>query len=188
MSFIDSMDGKLKLVAPAARLFYAGIVGDTGRFMFNNTTPHTLETAAKLISYDFDPTAVNQKMNEITLSQARLQGEVFENLHIEQGGAAYTIITRQRIKELGLEDDQVQAAVNTPSRLGNVLAWMLFVEQVDGTYRVNLRSKGPIINELAKAHNGGGHPLASGAKAADKQEIDQMVQELITIATNYEKE
>ena len=30
---VENLDGKLKLNAKAARLLYAGIVGDTGRFM-----------------------------------------------------------------------------------------------------------------------------------------------------------
>ena len=38
----------------------------------------------------------------------------------------------------------------------------MFVEEAD-EIRVRLRSKGPIINPLAKKYNGGGHPLASGA-------------------------
>ena len=34
------------------------------------------------------------------------------------------------------------------------------------------------INEVAKHHDGGGHPLASGAKAKDEAEIQQIIQEL----------
>ncbi|WP_191978491.1 DHH family phosphoesterase [Lacticaseibacillus brantae] len=181
MTFINGSAGRLVLSDAAARLFYAGIVGDTGRFMFNNTTPQTLTIAAQLISKDFDPAAVNQKMNEVTLGQARLQGQVFEALKISAVGGAHAIVTRDQIERLGLADDQVQAAVGTAGRLGEVVAWMLFVEQPDGSYRVNLRSKGPIINGLAKAHNGGGHPLASGAKAKDLAEIDQMVAQLDAI-------
>ena len=39
---VENLDGKLKLNAKAARLLYAGIVGDTGRFMYNATTPATM--------------------------------------------------------------------------------------------------------------------------------------------------
>ncbi len=46
---IAASDGVLTLSDKAARLLYAGIVGDTGRFLFNNTTPHTLQVAAELI-------------------------------------------------------------------------------------------------------------------------------------------
>ena len=41
-----------------------------------------------------------------------------------------------------------------------------------------LRSKGPIINELAKKYNGGGHPLASGATAYSWEEADRVIVDL----------
>ena len=77
---IAASDGVLTLSDKAARLLYAGIVGDTGRFLFNNTTPHTLQVAAELIKKDFDPTAINNRMNTVTLGQARLQGYVIAHL------------------------------------------------------------------------------------------------------------
>ena len=65
-----------------------------------------------------------------------------------------------------------------PGHIAQVKCWAIFVEQDDHSFRVRLRSKGPVINELAKRHHGGGHPLASGAKAADRDEVAQIVKEL----------
>lgn len=178
---VAASNGLLSLDDAAARLLYAGIVGDTGRFLFNNTSSHTLRVAADLISYEFSPDHLNNQMNQITLGQARLQGYVFEHLTVTPAGAATVTIPLSEIHRLGLSADEVHAAVGTPGRLGAVQAWALFVEQEEGPYRVHLRSKGPIINGLAKAHNGGGHDLASGAKAADTAEIKQITEELAAI-------
>jgi phosphoesterase RecJ-like protein len=60
----------------------------------------------------------------------------------------------------------------------DVLAWGIFVEQPQGYYRVRLRSKGPVINELAKQHHGGGHPLASGANAYSLEEAQEIYEEI----------
>lgn len=178
----------LNLNAKSARLLYAGIVGDTGRFLYNNTTPHTLEAAARLIREDFDPTALNNKMGALTFAQAKLQSYIFNHLTITPAGAATVTIPLAVTLELGLTPDQVHAGVGTPGRLGEVIAWALFVEQADGEpYRVNLRSKGPIINGLAKAHHGGGHPLASGAKAMDQAEITQITKELSQLVADCGK-
>ncbi|MFD1399767.1 bifunctional oligoribonuclease/PAP phosphatase NrnA [Lacticaseibacillus suilingensis] len=178
----------LNLNAKSARLLYAGIVGDTGRFLYNNTTPHTLEAAARLIREDFDPTALNNKMGALTFAQAKLQSYIFNHLTITPAGAATVTIPLAVTLELGLTPDQVHAGVGTPGRLGEVIAWALFVEQADGEpYRVNLRSKGPIINGLAKAHHGGGHPLASGAKAMDQAEITQITKELSQLVADFGK-
>ncbi|WP_262315490.1 DHH family phosphoesterase [Lacticaseibacillus parakribbianus] len=179
--------GKLTLNTAAARLLYAGIVGDTGRFLFNNTSPHTLEVAAALIQADFDPTALNNRMNQITFAQAKLQSYVFTHMTVTPAGAAWVVIPRRVIEALGLTSDQVHAAVGTPGRLGEVIAWAMFVEQVDAPYRVNLRSKGPVINELAKAFAGGGHPLAAGAKAQDLTEAAQIQRALDALVHDYKE-
>ncbi|MBS0692019.1 bifunctional oligoribonuclease/PAP phosphatase NrnA, partial [Enterococcus faecalis] len=71
--------------------------------------------------------------------------------------------------------------------LGNVkgiCAWVIFIEEGD-TIRVRLRSKGPVINKLAKKYNGGGHPLASGASAASWEEAEQVVADLQELCKNY---
>ncbi|KRL85041.1 DHH family phosphoesterase [Lacticaseibacillus pantheris] len=173
-------DGQLKLDNDAARWLYAGIVGDTGRFMYNNTTAHTLRDVALLYGFDFDPSAVNQKMNEVTLGQARLQGLAIDEHHmrVSPNGAAVVVISQADLQHLGIAADQYQAAVGSAGRLNEIRAWAMCTEQPEGNYRVSLRSKGAVINDIARAHNGGGHPLASGAKAADQAEIDQIFNEL----------
>jgi phosphoesterase RecJ-like protein len=184
---IQHSNGALKLNAQVARLLYAGIVGDTGRFLYNNTSAHTLQVAAALIQEDFDPTALNNRMNAISFAQAKLQSYVFNHLHISAAGAGSVEIPLSVVNALGLTKDQVHAAVGTPGRLGEVVAWVIFVEQANGEpYRVNLRSKGPIINELAKQHNGGGHPLASGAKAQNREEIEAITQQLEALVAESE--
>ncbi|WP_125709523.1 DHH family phosphoesterase [Lacticaseibacillus porcinae] len=184
---IQHSNGQLKLNAKVARLLYAGIVGDTGRFLYNNTSAHTLQVAAALIQEDFDPTALNNRMNAISFAQAKLQSYVFNHLHISEAGAGSVEIPLSVVNELGLTKDQVHAAVGTPGRLGEVIAWVIFVEQADGEpYRVNLRSKGPIINGLAKQHNGGGHPLASGAKAQNREEIEAITKQLEALVAESE--
>ncbi|EAO62785.1 DHH subfamily 1 protein [Streptococcus agalactiae 18RS21] len=49
---------------------------------------------------------------------------------------------------------------------------------------MRLRSKSHIINEIAKRHNGGGHPLASGANSyslEENQAIYQEIQEILSL-------
>jgi bifunctional oligoribonuclease and PAP phosphatase NrnA len=44
----------LVLSNEGARLLFAGIVGDTGRFLYPSTTQNTFDVAGELIRYDFD--------------------------------------------------------------------------------------------------------------------------------------
>ncbi|MBA1394672.1 bifunctional oligoribonuclease/PAP phosphatase NrnA, partial [Lactobacillus sp. XV13L] len=54
--------------------------------------------------------------------------------------------------------------------------------------RVHYRSKGPVINELAAKHDGGGHALASGANAKDMDEVKQIFAELVQVTKEYQKQ
>ncbi len=161
----------LRINAEAGRCLYAGIVGDTGRFKYPSTTAHTFEVAAGLAKLDFSTNAINQIESEIDIPLARLSAYVYQNIEIMDSGAAYIVLSNEVLEPFELGDDSTSAVVPLPGNINAVKAWAIFVQQKDGTYRIRLRSKGPVINELAKQFGGGGHPLASGAVAKDDEEI-----------------
>ena len=181
---IDSSD-ELQLTEEVAYYLYAGIVGDTGRFLYPSTTEHTMQVAGKFIALGVDTAGINNKMNEVSLKQAKLQGFIYDILQIDDSGAALAIIDDDLMKKLNLNQEEANSVVSTPGRLKEVCSWMEAVQKDDGTFRVHLRSQGPVINELAKRHDGGGHPLASGATAKDLDEVKQMFKELIKIVTDF---
>ncbi|MGX7174408.1 DHH family phosphoesterase [Enterococcus ratti] len=178
----------LILNARAARLLYAGIVGDTGRFLYPATTPKTLEIAAHLMGYPFDVSALNREIEQISMKIARLSGYLYQHLQVNKNGAGKVILTQKLFREYGINDSETAAIVSLPGRIDEVLAWGIFVEQPEGYYRVRLRSKGPIINKLAKKYHGGGHPLASGATAKNLSEVAQIYEEIKEICQLFKKE
>lgn len=182
--FYQHFAKELKLPKKAANALYAGIVGDTGRFLYPATTARTMLVAGALIANGADAAAISQRENQITVPLARLSAYVYDNLTISESGAAYVVLSSEVLKRYGLTEAGTSAVVPLPGRIDEVSAWAIFVEQEDGHYRVRLRSKGPAINELAKQHRGGGHALASGAKAADLDEINQIVEELEKITSS----
>lgn len=171
----------------AARLLYAGIIGDTGRFLYPSTTPHTLEVAAELMAYDFNSAEINRELEQIPMSVAKLAGYVYQNIEVDEFGAAKVILPQALLDEYDIVDSETAAIVSLPGVIDEVLAWGIFVEQPEGYYRVRLRSKGPVINELAKKHHGGGHPLASGANAKNQEEINEIYSEIQKLCKNYKK-
>lgn len=169
---------KLAISDEAARLLYTGIVGDTGRFLYPATTSKTMVLAGKLRDYDFDFSAISRQMDSFPYKIAKLQGYVFSNLEIDDHGAARFVLTQEVMKQFDVTEAETSAIVGTPGKIESVQSWVIFVEQVDGTYRVRLRSKSVVINEIAKRHDGGGHPLASGANSYSLEENEQIYQEI----------
>ncbi|HFH8675482.1 TPA: bifunctional oligoribonuclease/PAP phosphatase NrnA [Streptococcus agalactiae] len=174
----------LLLSTSAARVLYNGIVGDTGRFLYPATTSKTLKIASKLREFDFDFSAMARQMDSFPFKIAKLQGFIFEQLKIDKNGAACVTLTQEDLKRFDVTDAETAAIVGVPGKIDIVESWAIFVEQSDGLYRVRLRSKSHIINEIAKRHNGGGHPLASGANSyslEENQAIYQEIQEILSL-------
>lgn len=167
----------------AARLIYGGIVGDTGRFLFPSTGNKTFRYAAELIEYSFDRQALYDGMYEVEHNIARLRGYVLENLHVTDAGMSAVKITNDILKKYGVTALETSKLVGTLGDIKGVRAWALLVEEPD-VIRVRLRSKGPVINELAAKYNGGGHPLASGASVYSWEEADEFIAELEQLCRN----
>lgn len=181
------IEEKLPLTAEVAYPLYAGIVGDTGRFMYPETSEHTFNVVAKLTATGININEIARNISDVTFAQAKLQAEVLEYMKVDPSGAAYAVLSRAALQKLGVDSDQASCTVSTPGRIKDIIAWNVFVEKPDGTFRVHYRSKGPIINELAAKHDGGGHALASGANAKDMNEVKQIFAELVQVTKEYKE-
>ena len=175
---------QLALSDRAAELLFAGIVGDTGRFLYPSTTARTLRLAASLREHNFDFAALTRKMDTMSYKIAKLQGYIYDHLEVDENGAARVILSQEVLKQFNVTDAETAAIVSAPGRIDSVSLWGIFVEQADGHYRVRLRSKTHPINEIAKEHDGGGHPLASGANSYSLEENEIIYQKLKNLLKN----
>lgn len=179
---------KLPMNKEIAYPLYAGIVGDTGRFMYPETSAHTFKVAAQLAETGINITEIARNISDVTFAQAKLQAAVLDYMTVDPSGAAYAVLTQDELKKLGVNFEQTSVTVSTPGRIKDIIAWNVFVQKPDGTYRVHYRSKGPVINQLAQKHDGGGHALASGANAKDMDEVKQIFAELVDVTKKYKEE
>ncbi|MEI4327870.1 bifunctional oligoribonuclease/PAP phosphatase NrnA [Streptococcus suis] len=182
-----AIQSQLELDGEIARLLYAGIVGDTGRFLYPATSSRTFEIVARLRQEDFDFARMSRQMDTIDFKIAKLTGYVYDNLEVDEHGAARVVLTQDILEKYGVTDADTSFIVGAPGRIGIVQSWGIFVEQTDGNYRVRLRSKYIPINEIAKRHDGGGHPLASGANSYSLSENEQIYQEIQEVVRNASK-
>ncbi|WP_203361492.1 bifunctional oligoribonuclease/PAP phosphatase NrnA [Bacillus sp. REN10] len=174
----------LKMNMEAARLLFAGIVGDTGRFLYPSTTDRTMEYAGELIEYKFDRHELFTRMYETEEKVVKLQGHILQHFQLEETGEAVVSLTKELLKEFGVAPSEASLLVSCLGEVKGIKAWVFFVEEND-QIRVRLRSKGPVINELAKKYNGGGHPLAAGASVYSWEEAEQVAKDLKQLCSAY---
>ncbi|MBF0786536.1 MULTISPECIES: bifunctional oligoribonuclease/PAP phosphatase NrnA [unclassified Streptococcus] len=174
----------LEMDGDIAYALYAGIVGDTGRFLYPATSAKTFRIVAELRQYNFDFAGLSRQMDSVDDTIAKVIGYVYNHLEIDENGAARVILSQSLLKEYGISDADTSFIVGVPGRVNTVKNWGVFVEQPDGSYRVRLRSKFLPINEIAKRHHGGGHPLASGANSYSIEENEEIYKELQQVAAD----
>ena len=181
--YLTGKEKGLKMNDEAARLLFAGIVGDTGRFLFPSTTEKTFAYAGELIHYHFSRTEVFDKMYELDAHIIKLNGYILQNFELQENGVASVMLTKQLLKEYGARPAEASLLVGILGNVKGIKAWVFFIEEED-QIRVRLRSKGPVINGVARKFKGGGHPLASGASIYSWDEVDHVLKELDEVCRN----
>ncbi|ULT55946.1 bifunctional oligoribonuclease/PAP phosphatase NrnA [Neobacillus drentensis] len=182
--YLKGKESGLKMNDEAARLLFAGIVGDTGRFLFPSSTEKTFAYAGELIHYNFSRTELFDRMYELDPKIIKLQGYILQNFVLQPNGVASVKITKDLLKEYDARPAEASLLVGSLGEVKGIKAWVFFIEE-DKQIRVRLRSKGPVINVVARKFNGGGHPLASGATIYSWDEVEQVVTELGKVCNAY---
>lgn len=176
----------MKLTTEAAKCLYAGIIGDTGRFRYPNTTPKTFQYASELLKKPFSPVELYEQMEKKSLQDARLEGYILTHFELLETGAGTISLTKDLLQQYGVTTSEASRLVNSFANVEGLKAWVCFIEEQDQELiRVRLRSKGPKINGLAQNFNGGGHPLAAGASVHSWEETKQVLAQLEEICRTY---
>lgn len=173
-------DGQLKMNDEAARLLYAGIVSDTGRFLYPSTTIETMQYAGELMQYAFNRQELFNHLYEKDEHVLKLEGYILQHFVMDDSGVAEVRLTEELLKQFGATQAETSLLVSILSGVKGIQAWVFFIEEAD-QIRVRFRSKGVVINGLAMKHGGGGHPLAAGASVYSWEEASQVVKDLKTL-------
>ncbi len=160
----------VRLDPDIATCLYTGIVTDTGRFQYTNSSPETLRLAADLLGHDVPAPMIALEVFESSpFGYLKLLGRVLDRATLlPEARFVYSWLELRDLDDtgVGIEDTEKLVDLIRATRDADVAA--MFKQQDDGTYRVSLRSKGPVsVGEIAREYGGGGHELAAGFTAKD---------------------
>ncbi len=162
-----------------ALALYAGIVYDTGSFVYPKTTAHTFSIAWQLVEAGVTPNFVYTRMYESnTISSLLLQSLVLSTLKLHYDNqVAVQLMTREHLNISGAPYEEGQTLINIPLKSESVRVSVFLKENEYGVLRCSLRSKGDIdVAKIATTYGGGGHKNAAGFKASHSlDEVEQKV-------------
>lgn len=180
----------LKMNEDIASKIYLGIVSDTNRFMFNNSTGDTFKKVAKLIDeYKLEIDKLYIPLYLHPINEVRLEGYIGLNLNITKNGVGYIKLTKDLLEQFAVDAASPGNMVNNFNYINEVLVWVFFTEDVKNeNIRVSARSRGPVINSLLSKYNGGGHKYASGARIKTMDDADPIIDDLDFLCKKYKEE
>lgn len=179
----------MKMNESIASNLFLGIVSDSDRFLLSYTTAKTFGIVSKLIhDYKLDFASLYNNLYERPINEIRFHGYLAEHLNLTENGLAYVKITPEILKEYGVDNGTPSNMINDFNYIKEVLAWIFVTyDDTHDIFKVNIRSRGPIINEVALKYNGGGHKFASGARCKTEEEINNLLKDLDKVCKNYKE-
>ena len=169
---------------------YLGIVGDTDRFLHDYTSSKTFKLVKKLLDMTaIDFTSLYKVLYQRPIAEIRFQGYIYQNLTLTENGVAYIKITDKIMREYGVDSAAAGNMINDLKFVNEIIVWVFLSEDVKSDLiRVNIRSVGPFVNELASKYGGGGHKYASGVKLKSFDEADKLVKDLDNLTKKFKED
>lgn len=171
---------KLKINDKAAEKLYIGLIGDTNRFLYYYTTAKTFEDVAYIIrETGIDFTKLYEPMYLRSLHDLKFQSYIINNLTLTENGFGYIKIPQEILDEYTIDCATASNMVNNFTYIEDMYAWAVFTyDKANNNVRGSIRSRGPIINQVAANYNGGGHIYASGVRLENFDVVDNIVADL----------
>ena len=174
-----AMHHDLKVSSDAATYLFAGLVTDSGRFVYPLTDHKTFEAAAFLAKKGARMQAIYDELYIEDLGFKKLKGYFINNFKTTKNNVAYMKNDKNLKDEYGVTSFTIsRGMVNQMSGIKGIPIWVNFTEYDSGEIICELRSKEIPVVDIAKKFGGGGHALACGCTLKNWEETDALLEEI----------
>jgi phosphoesterase RecJ-like protein len=152
------------LTRDVAICLYTGIVTDTGRFQYSNTSPEVLEMATELSRFDLPIADMSRQLfEEHRFAYLQLVAAVLQRAELDADlRFVYTWISANDLECFGVEMDEAEGLIDIVRRTAEADVSCVLKESSEGT-KVSLRSVTDLdVSAIAMKFGGGGHRAAAG--------------------------
>jgi phosphoesterase RecJ-like protein len=180
------------LTPEIAEPLYVGLVTDTGRFQYTNTTPKALRLAAELVEAGADVHGIFRQVYEtVQFAKLKLLARALERAELYEGGRlVISSLLREDFGAVGAEEAYSEGIIDYLRAVegAEMVALIREPPRDDGpARRISVRSSRDEIDvsAIARAMGGGGHRQAAGfSSEASVAEITDFLREQFLQAAN----
>lgn len=158
-----------KLTADVAACLYTGLTTDTGSFKYASTTPAVHELAARLLATGIRHDEIARAIWDtncfayVSMLGAVLSRAVLEHEAAGGLGLVWTYSTAADLSAYGVSIEELEGVIDMIRTTAEAEVAAVCKQDVDGSLKVSMRSKGRIdVGALCTGLGGGGHRMAAG--------------------------
>jgi len=159
---------------------YVGILTDTGRFQYNNTTANVHRIVSKLLEFGIHPADIYGHIYESDpMGRFKLVRKVFKRIkYIKSLDLIYSYVLKRDFSTLNIPFYAQDGIIELLRSAERVKIAVLFKQTDDGSYKISLRTseKNIDLSEIASRFGGGGHRAASAYE--DKGSLSGVISRL----------
>jgi phosphoesterase RecJ-like protein len=160
----------VKPSGPMADALYVGLVTDTGRFMYENTSPRAHVMAAELVEAGVDVHTIYRRLYEdLPYPRLELLGRALSHMRrFDDGLLTLTTLTVEDYAAAGAEESHSEGVIDHLRAVEGTTVAALIRDMLApdrrGSRKVSLRAAdGRVdVSLIAREQGGGGHPQAAG--------------------------
>jgi bifunctional oligoribonuclease and PAP phosphatase NrnA len=179
------------LTRDVAMCLYAGLVTDTGRFRYPNTTAPVFHFAEELATWDIPIARIEWELFEKhRFDYLRLIGAALDRARLDADAGLVTAwCTLGDLHRFGVAFDETEGLIDIVRQAAEAEVSCVLREAPGEGIRVSLRSTGELdVGELARRFGGGGHWFMSGFLAHEPlQEVRDAVEEAVRDARRADR-
>ncbi len=167
-----------EISSKASEVLFAGIVADTNRFLYSSTTVDAFDIAKDMCETGIDFSKVYTQLYRRSFNEMKYFGFILSNLSIESN-VARIIISNNDIEDNNVDIGTASNMIGELNNISDFYVWVFVTEDIKANnYRVNIRSRGPVVNDIASKYGGGGHIYASGVRISKMERIESLLFDL----------
>jgi phosphoesterase RecJ-like protein len=184
------------LTPEIAEALYVGLVTDTGRFQYSNTTPKAFRLAAELVEAGADVHGIFQRVYEtVQFAKLKLLARALDRAQLYEGGELLVShLLRTDFEDVGAEEPYSEGIIDYLRQAeGAQLVALIREPPSDSggpTRRISLRSSPDEVDvsAIARKAGGGGHRQAAGfSSELSIEEISEFIRtEFVAMAGGRE--
>ncbi|AKX34676.1 DHH family protein [Spiroplasma litorale] len=166
-------ENSLKIPKEAAYYLYYGLITDSARFLYKNTSSKTFEAAKVLTEQDIDIIKIYENLYLKNFEQAKWNSKCFQKIiTLCNKKIAYLKIKKKYFKNKKLSEHEIKSSLSIFVNIKEIEIWYIAYQKKDSkSIKVSIRSRKYDVNKVANEFGGGGHILASGLTLKNWNEI-----------------